>query len=232
MRIASWFAAVSAVLVISILAAVQPAPAFAGSDSRRSVVLSLQGLDCQSCWMGDIEPKFKKMKGVKKVSFDRNTVEATFEVDKSVQDAQLVAVVEKAGFKAIVGAGHGAWMPQAEFPEGADVQLVTNRGDDVADLGTLAVADKVTVVEFYAPWCGQCRVLGKHLSERVTTEDEIAVRRINVVDWETPIAKHYLKGISGLPYVVVLGKDGKKVAAIQGLALAKVDQAIAKGGVD
>ncbi len=229
MRIASWFAAVSAALVI--IAVVTTPPAFAGSDSRRTVVLSLQGLDCASCFM-EIEPKLKKVKGVKKVAFDRNTVEATLEVERNVADKALVAAVEKAGFKAVVGAGQGAWMPQEGFPEGADVMLVTDRGEDVADLATLAVPGKVTVVDFYAPWCGPCRTLAKHLSVRMESEKDLAVRKINIVDWETPVAKHYLKGVSGIPYVVVLGKDGKKVAAIQGLELEELDQAIAKGGVE
>ena len=231
MRIASWFAAMSAVLVVFVLAAVQPAPSFAGSESRRTVVLSLVDLDCASCWM-EIEPKLKKVKGVKKLSFDRNTVEATVEVERSVEDAALLAAVRSAGFVAIVGPGHGAWLPQEGFPKDADVRLVTNRGEDVADLGTLAVPGKVTVVDFFAPWCGPCRAVAKHLSERLENESELAVRQINIVDWDTPVAKHHLKGISGIPYVVVLGKDGKKVAAIQGLELAKLDQAIAKGGVE
>lgn len=58
--------------------------------------------------------------------------------------------------------------------------------------------------------------------------DDIALRKLNIVSWETPLAKRYLTNIESMPYVVVFGKDGKQVRAISGFDLPALDAAIAE----
>ena len=57
----------------------------------------------------------------------------------------------------------------------------------------------------------------------------VALRKINVVDWSSPVAEEYLQKVSGLPYVVVYGSDGRRVEAIEGLNLKRLRRAIEKG---
>jgi hypothetical protein len=45
---------------------------------------------------------------------------------------------------------------------------------------------------------------------------DLAVRKLNMVDWETPIAARYLKDIPAFRSVVVYVKDGKRVKALSG----------------
>src|SRR5687768_14847323 len=96
-----------------------PRPVVAG-EAERTTVLSLQGLDCASCF-GVIEVALKKVKGVRRVDFDRRTVETTVHTRGAVAPDALIAAVEKAGFKALEGPGRGRWLPPEGFPKGADV---------------------------------------------------------------------------------------------------------------
>jgi hypothetical protein len=63
----------------------------------------------------------------------------------------------------------------------------------------------------------------------LSDRSDVAYRRLDIGDWDTPLAQHYLKGVASLPYVVVYGTTGGKVDDIAGLDLPKLDAAIARG---
>ena len=62
----------------------------------------------------------------------------------------------------------------------------------------------------------------------LASQRDVALRKIDVVDWDSPVAGQHLRGVSELPYVEVYGPDGKAVARISGLDLERLDRAIAK----
>ncbi len=113
--------------------------------------------------------------------------------------------------------------------EGADLKIISAKGEDVPDLAAHAVAGKVTVFDFYADWCAACREVDLHAYKLLNQRDDVAVRKLNVVDWDSALAKHFLANVPSLPYVVVYGRLGKEVKALKGLDLAALDRAIAEG---
>jgi len=118
--------------------------------------------------------------------------------------------------------------PLPGLPAGADLVELSKQGEDVPSLDAQAVKGKVTLFDFYAVWCGPCRKLDAHVFPLLGKRGDLALRKLNMVSWETPLAERYLKDIPGLPYVVVYGKDGKKVRAVSGLDLEALDHAIAE----
>lgn len=70
------------------------------------------------------------------------------------------------------------------------------------------------VVDFYADWCGPCKMLAPHL-EKIADEYEGKVRIVKVnVDEETELAERY--GISGIPTLIFF-KDGRPAETVVGL---------------
>jgi thiol-disulfide isomerase/thioredoxin len=109
--------------------------------------------------------------------------------------------------------GFAAWRtaagdPVDDLPPG-DVQVVS-KGDPV-DLEALAVRGKYTIYDFYADWCPPCRSLDVELRRLAATHANVAVRKIDIVDWTTPVVRQH--GVEGLPHMVVYGPDGTRVAA-------------------
>jgi thiol-disulfide isomerase/thioredoxin len=119
--------------------------------------------------------------------------------------------------------------PLPTLAEGADLQKLSAQGEDVPDLAAHAVKGKVTVFDFYADWCPPCRTVDAHMFALLNQRPDIAYRKLNVVSWDSPLARRHLGGVPNLPHLVVYGRDGKPVRSVTGLDLAALDAAIAEG---
>jgi thiol-disulfide isomerase/thioredoxin len=118
-------------------------------------------------------------------------------------------------------------LPPPKPPDGADFQRLVDSGQDVPSLEPHAVRGKVTIFDFYADWCGPCRQVDEHVFELLEKRTDIAYRKLNIVSWETPLAKRYLANVPSLPFVVIYGRDGKQAGTMSGVNLDDLDRAIA-----
>ena len=78
-----------------------------------------------------------------------------------------------------------------------------------------AVKDGVTLVDFWAPWCGPCRALGKTLEDiqPQLAAQGIKILKVNVDEADSSMAP--LAGITSLPTLMVY-KNGEKIAVKTG----------------
>ena len=74
----------------------------------------------------------------------------------------------------------------------------------------------ITMLDFWAPWCGPCRMLGPIIDELSTenTGKDVTIAKINVEENQELAIKY---GVRGIPTVVIF-KDGEEQSRKVGVA--------------
>ena len=194
----------------------------------KTTVLSFPDLDCSDC--GEMLARSViQHDGVYKTAFDKHRVELTVVAAPSIDALMLAKSAKPADedWHLVAGAGQGRYLPWAPPPAGADVIQLSSDGTDVPDLAAHLAIGKVTIVDFSAKWCEPCRDLDAHVTEIIVQRSDVAYRKIDVGDWDTPIAARYLEGVKELPYVMFFDKKGQPVETMTGLDLPRFDRLLA-----
>jgi thiol-disulfide isomerase/thioredoxin len=218
----------AAVLLASTLLACGGAQAVP-SDAR-STVISLDHVDSAELGL-HLATALRREGGVYKTNFDKRRAELTV-VAAPGFDALAAArrLSSSEAFGLVPGAGHGAYVAWPSPPAGGDIEVVTtNGGEIVPELLPVVVPGKVTVVDFSAVWCEPCKRLDEHMNWVAASKGDVAYRKLDVGDWDSPLAKRYLHDVPYLPFVIVYDRAGREVERISGLDVGRLDAAIAAG---
>jgi thiol:disulfide interchange protein len=115
--------------------------------------------------------------------------------------------------------------PAAASDRSADTAVLSEDGSAVGPLDKHRVKGKYTVFDVYAEWCNPCRLVDRHLKTILTQRQDVAVRKLNVVDFDSPLARELGPDFDSLPYVIVYSPQGKRVE-IFGADLDRLDAAL------
>ncbi len=107
---------------------------------------------------------------------------------------------------------------------GPEIDTIS-KGNQV-DLSKYLVLGSVTIVDFYADWCGPCKQLSPTLEQLAKTDPEIALRKIDIINWESAVAKQYK--VTSIPRVEIYNRAGKLVGTVRGVSPEEVRRYVAQ----
>ena len=102
---------------------------------------------------------------------------------------------------------------------------VISHGEQV-DINQHLALGNVTVVEFYADWCGPCRWLSPRLEQVAQTDPEVALRKIDIARPGTPVQQQF--NIHSIPQVNVYNRGGHLVGTVSGADFNQVKAYVAQ----
>ncbi|MDZ4816173.1 MAG: thioredoxin family protein [Verrucomicrobiota bacterium] len=100
-----------------------------------------------------------------------------------------------------------------------------SKGGEKFEIAKALEPGAVTVFDFYADWCGPCLKLAPALEELIKNSDGVVLKKVNIVNWDSPVAKQY--GLKSIPAIRIYGADGKEIYNGGG-NLAAIEQVIKK----
>jgi len=184
------------------------------------IKIPVAGMACQGC-ASHIQKKVSALPGVASVvaNHETSSVVVVYNPKKS-SEVHIKKAITTLGY--VIGVSD----PPVRYPKEADVKVLSKHGEDT-NLSKHLAQGKITLVDFYADWCKPCKALDRRLAFLLTKNKErFALRKINIVSWDTPVSKHYLGKAPGLPYVKIYNKKGKLVSILSGEDVDKIEEVI------
>ncbi len=195
-----------------------PASDTEGAEARAGEwQFTVLGMSCKSCTKSVAKALKKGLPGIRSVSVEFSTKQARFIARQPVTKEQVRASLASLGFE-LRFPDDPAPLPRlpAELRAELDIKTVS-RGEAISIEENLAPG-KYTIFDYVADWCGPCHLLTPKLERLVAENDRVALRIVDISDWESPAGKQATREfeIPGLPYVRVYRPDGSALGQVHG----------------
>lgn len=167
---------------------------------------------------------------VRRITFEAANAAAKFTTRTSGLQEGTAISLENGSFTVRTAAGIKQFplifTERAEFVPDRGQGIETIAHGEQVDIKKHLALGNITVVDFYADWCGPCKQISPVLEDLARTDPEVALRKIDIVDWTKPVAKQY--HVTAIPQVNVYGRNGDLIGQVVGVDPAKVKRYVAQ----
>ncbi len=190
---------------------------FAVSAAAGTFTFKVVGIDCAAC-APPIVKALSAVQGVKNARVDAKAKTATVDIPAGFDRETLRSAISNAGFEAVFPGEKPRDIEPLPAGVLARLDIRTFSDGHRVDLAKVMAPGKVTIVDFYADWCGPCHVLEVRLQHLMNgNKPELALRRVNIGKWDNDAAKQATElRAEALPYLRVYDAHGKFVTAVTG----------------
>ncbi|MBL4736360.1 MAG: cation transporter [Flavobacteriales bacterium] len=198
---------------------------FAGAQASKTITFTVEGMTCDGC-ANTATKTLQGIAGVESAHVDFNSKTATV-VGKITQTDITAAMSESTNFE-VLFEGQSLIVPLTD-KEKEYLDILTIKGGKKLRFREHLAMGKITIFDFYADWCGPCRVFTPKLEHLIKNNDNTALRKVDIVNWSSAVSKQLTKdyGMPALPFTLIFDDGGKLLGAVPGNRIKQV-QAIVK----
>lgn len=221
--------AAAGLLGLLLLSAAEARPRRQRGTAPHVYEFNVLGMTCDACANSARGALEKNLPGIERASVDFSRTLGRVESHREIPREEIRDALATLGFEAMFPGDPPPPAPLTD-QERARLDIRTiSRGEEV-HLPDHLPAGKVTILDFYAKWCGPCHLLTPRLEHAVREDPGLALRKIDLVDWKSPVAKQLNRHfeVPGLPYVQVYGPDGELVGWVHGNQFHEIRELIRK----
>jgi thiol-disulfide isomerase/thioredoxin len=98
---------------------------------------------------------------------------------------------------------------------GAVPEVNAGRGGQPIELKQLPVRGKITVVDFFSPYCPPCLRLAPLLEQLAQKRSDLVIKKVNIqrpevsgrIDWQSPLAQQFQ--LHSIPHLMIFNQRGR-----------------------
>ncbi|MEE2903805.1 MAG: thioredoxin family protein [Myxococcota bacterium] len=79
------------------------------------------------------------------------------------------------------------------------------------------VPGKITIIDFWADWCEPCKDIEIYLRKVASEHQSVVIHKVEVPNFDSPVAKAHLRGVTGLPVIRIYDKNGDLIRDLVGV---------------
>ncbi|PCJ85575.1 MAG: hypothetical protein COA57_07465 [Flavobacteriales bacterium] len=190
----------------------------------KTIEFTVEGMTCGNC-ANTVQQALTKLEGVENATVDFPTKKATV-VAKNVTHEQLRKTVADANFEAIFSGEEMVKPLSDEDKKRVDIETI--KGGNKIKIKDHLTEGKITIFDFYADWCGPCRVFSPKVEQMLLRHKNLVLKKVDVVSWKSSLSKQLTKEYQfpALPFTLIFDDKGNLLGRVEGNHIEQVEEII------
>lgn len=201
-------------LLLSLMAVIT-ATASINAQQNKVFKFTIEGMSCTGC-ANSSQKTLLKLKGVDSAFVDFDTKQAIVYAGGKLDEESIKKAISAINFEALFDNDKIVEPLTENEKKGLDIEMV--KGGNKMDFKKYLAKGKITLFDFYADWCAPCKLYSPKLERLLLENPGLALRKVDLVSWESELAKQLTKAykLPSLPFTLLFDENGKLINKVEG----------------